>query len=171
MERVKGKNWSFRWDFSQVFKKLIEEGLISEEIDKKDRRKKIYKLIPTEKTFELSLQRVIAKLFLIYLRSVLEENEKMEDLERKTGKIVLICLFGGDRGKEICRIMVENFQEFMKDLESDIPERYNREFNELWEDFSKEIMELFKSELRIDPKLLDPKKYWIRFDIDTTEDD
>ena len=150
---------------AKYLKRMLEEGIIEEEIYMKDRRKKIYRLIPCEKTFEISIQKLIAKIFLLYIQDSFEKDENLEVIEKRFGKGMLIFLFGGEKGVEVGKLVVSHFNEFMQDLDEEIIEKYRKDFEDFWNKGREVVIEMIKKHMGIDIMHFDPKKYRIEFDI------
>ncbi|ADB58010.1 ArsR family transcriptional regulator [Archaeoglobus profundus] len=150
---------------AKYLKKMIEEGIIEEEIYMKDRRKKIYRLVPCEKTFEISIQKFIAKTFLLRIQLDFEEGKNLEVIEKRFGKGMLIFLFSGEKGVEVSKMVVDHFQEFMQSVDEEIIERYKKEFEDIWNQAKEYIVDMIKKYAGIDIHQFDPKKYRIEFDI------
>jgi len=150
---------------AKYLKKMIEEGIIEEEIYMKDRRKKIYRLVPCEKTFEIAIQKLIAKTFLLNIKLDFEKEEDLEVIEKRFGKGILLFLFSGEKGFGVSKMVVDHFQEFMQDVDETIVKRYRKDFEDIWNQAKEYITKLIAKYAGIDIRQFDPKKYRIEFDI------
>jgi|Deesub1362B_J571_1020462.scaffolds.fasta_scaffold30178_1 DNA-binding HxlR family transcriptional regulator len=127
-------------------KRLLNNGLITEEIDRKDRRKKIYRLKPVDETVD-SISRVI--ITLNFLEHVIRafhvdesEEKRLENLERTIGLTTLLCLSVGREGLEVLKEYNELLSEYLKDSFPQIDE-----FKEAFQKIRDQVRELVKIEI------------------------
>lgn len=151
---------------AKYLKKMLEKGYIEEEVSKIDRRKKIYKLLPNEKVFETSIEKFIAKTFLYYIRELFENEYDDRYIERVIGRFFLDLLFGGEKGHRIGKMIFENFERIKSEIDGEKRKKYEKSFDETWNELSKIVKDWLEKEIKIDLNKIDPKKYriWIELD-------
>ena len=151
---------------AKYLKKMLEKGYIEERISDKDRRKKIYRLVPSKESLEIATEKIMGIAISHVIKESFKENNSEEDIQQMVGRIFLDLLFVGSKGNRIAQTIFESVDKIKEDIDQEIQEKYKKSFEETYAFVSELLKKEIETDIGIKMDEESLKRYFVKIELD-----